>query len=450
MTKSANAAQLYMDQFGAVKDQLPGGQLPWLVEKRAAGMERLASIGLPTPKTESWKYTRFPALSETDFRQARWEDGQVPVKKLTRLFPEGVDTVQLVYVNGVIRPELSHLEGLPDGVTIEPFSQALERDPGFVQAHLNSDEETYDQGYAALNTAFMESGTVLRVAKGVVVSKPIEIINLNGGADAPIYRHPRNLFVLEAGSQATLVKRHTGLAAGAYFNNAVTDITVGDGAILRNYTIQADCMEALHLSSINVRVGRDATYEAFNLAIGGRLSRTETRVRLEGQGGHCNLSGAYLMKAREHCDNTTIIHHLVPDTTAREVFKGVLNDESRGVFQGKLVVHKDAQRTDGHQMSRALLLSDRAEMDAKPELEIYADDVKCSHGSTTGQIDETALFYLRSRGIPDARARNLLIQSFIAEALEEISDETVREAMAQQVIHWLPAQCFLAEEWKQA
>lgn len=450
MKKSTNVTQLYVDQFSAEKDGLPGAELPWLVAKRTAGMDRLVSIGLPTPKTESWKYTRLPAFSETDFRPARWEDGQVRVGGVDELLADNVQTTRLVYVNGLIRPELSRLDNLPNGVSVEPFAQALERDPAFVEAHMGTREAEYDQGFSALNEAMMESGTVFRVAKGVVVEDPIEIVYLNGGTDAPISRHPRNLFVLEAGSQATLVKRHAGISTGAYFNNAVTEIEIGDGAILKHYTVQADCLEAIHLSAVNVSVGRDATYETFNLAIGGRLSRTETRVRLEGRGGHCNLSGAYLMKAREHCDNTTIIHHLVPDTTAREVFKGVLNDEARGVFQGKLVVHKDAQRTDGHQMSRALLLSDRAEMDAKPELEIYADDVKCSHGSTTGQIDETALFYLRSRGIPEALARNLLIQSFIAEALEEISDVRVREAMAQQVIHWLPAQCYFAEEWKHA
>ncbi len=449
MSNVINATQPFVDQFDAAKERLPGAQLKWLDAKRLAGIERFAEIGLPTTKTESWKYTRLPNLNDQGLRAATWEDGQVAVSGIPAFFDTDTNVARLVYVNGIIHPELSRLEALPEGVSLEPFSLVLEKEPEFIKEHISSDPLAYDQGFSALNMAMMESGTVLRVAKGFVVDEPIEIIHLNGGTDGPIYRHPRNLFVMEAGSQATLVKHHAGIATGAYFNNAVTDISVGDGAILRHYTIQADCMEALHLSAINVRVGRDATYENFNLAIGGRLSRTETRVRLEGRGGHCNLSGAYLMKAREHCDNTTIIDHLVPDTTAREVFKGVLNDESRGVFQGKLVVHKDAQRTDGHQMSRALLLSSRAEMDAKPELEIYADDVKCSHGSTTGQIDETSLFYLRSRGIPEAMARNLLIQSFIAEALEEISDLKVREAMARQVVHWLPAQCYFAEDWKQ-
>ncbi|NQW02271.1 MAG: Fe-S cluster assembly protein SufD [Rhodospirillales bacterium] len=450
MSKTLNPTQHYVDHFGSVKDRLPGAALPWLDARRVTGIEQFARIGLPTVKTESWKYTRLPVFADTDFRAANWEDGQVRVRAVPEFFPGASDSIRLVYVNGIIRPELSRLDGLPAGVSLEPMAQVLESDPAYIEAHLTAREPGYDQGFSALNAAMMESGTVFRVAKGVVVTEPIEIVYLNGGTESPIYRHPRNLFVLEPGSQATLIKRHAGIKAGAYFNNGVTDIQVGDGAILRHYTIQADCLEAIHLSAVNVTVGRDATYESFNLAIGGRLVRTETRVRLEGRGGHCNLSGAYLMKAREHCDNTTIIDHLVPDTTAREVFKGVLNDESRGVFQGKLVVHKDAQRTDGHQMSRALLLSDRAEMDAKPELEIYADDVKCSHGCTTGQIDETALFYLRSRGIPEALARNLLIQSFIAEALEEISDVRVREAMASQVIHWLPAQCFLSDEWRQA
>jgi len=450
MSKVVNAAQPYVDQFDAVKDRLPGAQLPWLDAKRLAGIERFAEIGLPTVKTETWKYTRLPNLEEQGFRAATWEDGQVEVSGVPAFFNDADSLTRLVYVNGIIHPGLSRLENLPNGVSLEPLAQVLVNEPAFIEKHMSSEQAGYDQGFSALNMAMMESGTVLRVASGVIVTDPIEIVYLCGSTDQPIYRHPRNLFILGNGSQATLIKHHAGIATGAYFNNTVTEVSVGDGAFLRHYTIQADCLEALHLSAVNVRVGRDATYENFNLAIGGRLSRTETRVRMEGRGGHCNLSGAYLMKAREHCDNTTIIDHLVPDTTAREVFKGVLNDEARGVFQGKLIVHKDAQRTDGYQMSRALLLSDRAEMDAKPELEIYADDVKCSHGSTTGQLDETALFYLRSRGIPEAKARNLLIQSFVAEALEEISDIKVREAMANLVIHWLPAQCYLAEEWKQA
>jgi Fe-S cluster assembly protein SufD len=179
------------------------------------------------------------------------------------------------------------------------------------------------------------------------------------------------------------------------------------------------------------------------------LSRNEVLVRLEGPGAHAAVNGGYLMRGNEHCDNTTVIEHLAPNTTSREIFKGVLDDQSRAVFQGRIVVHKDAQKTDGHQLCKTLLLSSGAEIDAKPELEIYADDVKCSHGATTGQIDETALFYLRSRGIPEALARNLLVQSFLGEALEEVLQEDVREALFSKILHWLPAGCFLSNEWRE-
>jgi len=209
---------------------------------------------------------------------------------------------------------------------------------------------------------------------------------------------------------------------------------VGRGATLRHYRVQAESRDATHVTTTHVRVGRDATYENFTLAISGRLSRNEISVRLEGEGGRCSLNGAYLMRGSEHCDNTTLIEHLVPRTACREVFKGVLDDESRAVFQGRIVVHKDAQNTDGHQLCKALLLSTGAEIDAKPELEIYADDVKCSHGATTGQLDETALFYLRSRGVPEALARNLLVQSFLGEALDQITSDEVRAALNDQAV----------------
>jgi Fe-S cluster assembly protein SufD len=440
---------VFSGQFDAVRSTLPGHGLPWLDERRAASFSAFASVGMPTNKLETWKFTRLPKIAENDFRSINDDDGKITIDAIPSLFGDAVKSHRAVFVNGFFRAELSDLDALPDGVRLEPLRTALERDPEFIEQFLSEQNGADGASLGALNAALMDSGLVVHVKSGVRVSEPIEIIRLNGGTSAPVARHPRNLIVLEDGAEATLVKNHSGIDVGGYLTNAVTDIHVGDRATLRQYTVQAESREAIHLVRANVSVGQDATYEAFSLAIGGRLSRSETSVRLEGRGGHCNLSGAYLMRGREHCDNTTVIEHLTPDATSQEVFKGVLDDDSRGVFQGKIIVHKDAQRTDGHQLSKALLLSDRAEMDAKPELEIYADDVKCSHGAATGQLDETSLFYLRSRGIPDALARNLLIQSFMGEALEEISDQAVRDAMQSRVLHWLPAQCFLSEEWRQ-
>lgn len=437
----------FVADFEAGFSRLPGHGLTWLDSMRRGGIEQFRDLGLPTARVEDWKYTRLRPLEDTAFRPVTAADGTAKVDEVPTLFGATADVTRIVFVNGCLRPDLCRMQNLTSGVTVEALSDAMASDPEWVGAYLGRIGRLDSKPLLALNTAMMNSGVVIRVGKGVAVPHPIEVVFVAGLTDGAVAYYPRNLIVMEEGSDATIVKHHAGLGVGPYFANAVTEIDVGDNARLRHYRIQTENMEATHLDSMHARVGRDATYETFCMSAGGRLSRTEAFVRLEGSGAHCGLNGAYLIKGREHCDNTTLIEHLVPHTTCREVFKGVLDDEARGVFQGKIVVHKDAQKTDGHQLSKALLLSDNAEMDAKPELEIYADDVKCSHGATTGQLDTSALFYLRSRGIPDALARNLLIQSFVAEALDEISDPDVRQAMADLVVHRLPAQCFLAEEW---
>jgi Fe-S cluster assembly protein SufD len=437
----------FLADFEAELSRLPGHGLTWLDSLRRGGIEQFRDLGLPTARVEDWKYTRLRPLEDTQFRPVTEADGSASVDQIPTLFAGDESVPRIVFVNGCMRADLSRLDKLPDGVSVESLTDAMARDPDWVGAYLGRIGRLESKPLLALNTAMMNSGVVIRVRKGVVITQPVEVVFVAGLTNDPVAYYPRNLIVMEESSQATIIKHHTGLGVGPYFANSVTEIDVGDNAQLRHYRVQTENLEATHLGSMHARVGRDATYETFCMSAGGRLSRTEAFVRLEGSGAHCGLNGAYLMKGREHCDNTTVIEHIVPHTTCREIFKGVLDDEARGVFQGKLIVHKDAQHSDGHQLSKALLLSDNAEMDAKPELEIYADDVKCSHGATMGQLDTTALFYMRSRGIPDALARNLLIQSFVAEALDEISDKTVRQAMSDLVVHRLPAQCFLAEEW---
>jgi len=243
--------------------------------------------------------------------------------------------------------------------------------------------------------------------------------------------------VLEENSQATVVENHGGFPANECVDNEVCEIRVNQGAVLKHYKLQAKGARSTHLNTAHVEIEKDAIYEAFLLSIGALLSRNEKTVRLKGEGAHCAINGAFLLRGNQHCDNTIVIEHLVPHTTSRQVFKGALDGESQGVFQGRIVVHKGAQQTDGYQMCKTLLLSDKAEIDTKPELEIYADDVKCSHGATAGQIDEAALFYLRSRGIPEVAARELLIEAFLGEALDEISDEHVQGLLRNKVGHWL-------------
>ena len=448
MTTEPTQLQPFVESFDPARSGLPGADLGWLKALRETGIERFEALGLPTTKLEGWKYTRLKPLEDTRYQPITDTDGMAALDTVPSLLPDPGGRPRLVFVNGWMRPNFWIDGDLPDGVHLECLADALKTQPDWIRERLIALAGENASSLVQLNTAMMDTGFMLRVEEGVRVETPIEIIFVGGLTDRPVAYSPRNLIVLEQGAEATVVKHHAGMGVGAYFANSVTDIDIGPGAQLRHYKVQAEAKEATHIDTVRVRVARDATYESFSLSMGGRLSRNEVVVRLEGEGAHCAINGAYLMRGNEHCDNTTQIDHLVPHTTSREVFKGVLDDESRAVFQGRIVVHKDAQHTDGYQLCKTLLLSTGAEIDVKPELEIYADDVKCSHGATTGQIDERALFYLRSRGIPEALARNLLVQSFLGEALDEIADEDIRAAFTDKVLHWLPAACFLAEEWR--
>ncbi|MEX2312073.1 MAG: Fe-S cluster assembly protein SufD, partial [Rhodospirillales bacterium] len=380
--------------------QLPGGGLGWLDARREAGARRFTELGLPTQKLESWKYTRLRPLDGTCYQPVAASDDTPRIDAVPGI---AGTQARIVFVNGRLRDDLSNLGDLPEGVRFMPLETMLRDDPEWVEAHLGTvagdgpDRGESDQAMLALNEAMMDSGFVLHVARGVRLSKPVEVVYLGGFNDDAIAYFPRNLIVLEQGAQATLVKHHVGQGVGAYFANAVTEISVGDGAIFRHYKIQAESIHATHVTTLHTRIGRDATYEAFALSIGGLLSRTETSITLAGEGAHCGYHGAYMMRGNEHCDNTSVIDMAVPHTSCKQVFKGVLDDEARAVFQGKIHVARNAQKADGRMLNKTLLLSNRAEIDSKPELEIYADDVQCAHGATSGQLDTTALFYLRSR-----------------------------------------------------
>ncbi|MHC8510015.1 MAG: Fe-S cluster assembly protein SufD [Rhodospirillales bacterium] len=429
----------------------PPGKPDWLAEARLRAFTDFKSVGLPTPKLEDWKYTRLTPLEDTRYRAAGAADGDMAVASVPSLYAEGdARPHRFVFVDGRPRVDLSDIGELPEGVIAGPLEDALKTHEAEIKTHLNARADGEPCALADLNLALMDSGFVLIVPKGVVLKRPVEVVYIGGMAEAPVAYFPRNLIVLGENAEAVLVKHHVGQGVGAYFANAVTDIALAQGARLTHIKAQAETLDATHTARTQVSVARDARYDSFSLAAGGRLSRNEINVMLNGVGAECSLNGVYMMRGSEHCDFTTRIEHCAPHTTSSEMFRGVLDDQARGVFQGKIVVHKGAQKIEGHQLSNTLLLSEGAEADAKPELEIYADDVKCSHGATTGRLDETALFYLRSRGIPEAQARNLLIQSFLGAVLETVTDERLREALTRRAADWLPAQCFRAGEWKAA
>ena len=435
----AGVAEAFAAQFQAERESLPGGSLDWLAARREAGIAAVTTSGIPSPRFEDWKYTNLGALRKIAFEPARPEDATVGLDLVPSLLTSDAASLRLVFVNGLLRPELSRLGALPEGVQLGSLATALSEQPQLLESVLAEQDEFDATPLAALNTALMADGFVLRVAKGAAVEQPIELVFLGAAGERPLSSHPRNLILLEENARASLIELHGSLGEGTVLSNITSDVRLAAGARLSHVTLQDCNTESFHLASSRARLDRDAHYASFGLSLGGALSRNETRVRLEGSGGHCLLGGGYLMRGKQHCDNTTVVEHIAPNTSCREVFKGALDDSSRGVFQGKIVVHRDAQQADGHQLSKALLLSDGAEIDAKPELEIYADDVKCAHGATAGEIDHDALFYLRSRGVPEPRARSLLIQAFLAEAIEEAAPEALHEALIARVTAWLEA-----------
>ncbi|HEY0833151.1 MAG TPA: Fe-S cluster assembly protein SufD [Azospirillum sp.] len=433
------ATKPYLDQYDRLKADLPGAALSWLRDLREQGRDRFAELGFPTTKVEAWKYTNLRALEKIAFQPAKPATAGVHFDVLPTVRAAGDAGPRLVFVDGFFRADLSSRSGLPAGVELRGLADALTANPELVGEHLGGLAMSDEQRFVALNTAFLADGAVVRVGRGVEVEQPIELVFVSLGTDdAPTAFHPRTLLIAEPQSKAVVVEHHIGLGAGATFANHVAEVFVGEGATLRHYKVQREGTEAFHLSNTAVRVGKDACYDNFILTTGARLSRNEVRTAL-GVGATCHVSGAYMVRGQQHCDTTTVIEHCEPHGTSREVYKGAIDDHARAVFQGKIVVHPGAQKTDGHQLNRALLLSDTAEIDAKPELEIYADDVKCSHGATAGELADEALFYLRARGIPKEEARGLLIAAFLAEAMDEIPEEPIREAFQGFVSGWLAA-----------
>jgi len=430
-----------LDALPAIADTvLDGG--------RAAALERFASQGLPTHKVEAWKYTQLKGVSDGAFRTATAEDG---VGDVTFAPVLGADVVsaRLVFVNGQFRADLSTTDGLPKGARLVSLAEMAKSDPAWLKENLGRAADGAADGLLSLNAAAITDGYVLTVDRSITVDKPIEITNLVQNEDALAW-FPRNMIVLGENAEATFVVSQSGGEHGTSFINGVNEITMGTDARLRLYSLDDASAGVTAVSRTFARLARNAQLATFNLNSGYGLCRNEQSILLEGEGADARIDGGYLLRDKAHCDNTTLIEHRVPNTTCNEVFKGVVDDTGRAVFQGKIVVCKDAQHTDGKMLNKTLLLSDKAEIDTKPELEIYADDVQCAHGATSGKIDETALFYLRSRGIPEKLARNLLIRSFLGEATDRITHEGVRDAIVARVEQWLPDTGDLLDEEKAA
>ncbi len=426
----------YLAEFARVQPQLPGAD--WVTEQRQAALKRFVEAGFPSNRMETWKYSDTRPLQKQPFELAPESTlSQADVEAF--LLPE-LDCYRLVFVNGRLDPALSEVVDL--GETAVSLASALNEPLTSLQKGLNSTLNGHGHALSDLNLAFAVDGAHIRLADNQVLDKPIHLLFVaTPGEKAEDEAHMvqvRNLIELGKNSEATVIEHYVGLGEDAYFNDFVTEIRLADNARLKRCRLQEETGKAMQVGATHAVLGRDSHFHSHAVDLGGRWVRNDTVVGLQAEGAEVHLDGLYVPTGRQHVDNQTRIDHASPHCISREDYKGILDGGSRGVFNGKIIVHKDAQKTDSEQHSAALLLSGKAEVDAKPELEIYADDVKCAHGATVGQLDEQAIFYLQSRGLDAAAARNLLTYSFADELIQRVGIEPLRKRIERGLLARLP------------
>jgi len=411
--------------------QRRAGEPSWLADSRRAALARFEALGFPTRRSEDWRFTNLGPLRRANFAPAAQDAAASP--DLARwLYPE--KTHRLVLIDGRLVPALCDIGVLPRGVYLAGTEATLGQRPDLAKALLDETDRLGGQAFASLNAALFADGFVLTLEPGIVLERPVEIVHL--GRAPQRSSQLRSLLRLGEGARATLIESFVG--GTDHWTNAVTRIELAPGAALRHAKLQDEDKSAIHFAQARAVLKKATRYEAFVLNLGGGLARHEIAVNFAGEGAACGLFGASLLRGEQEATVATIVDHAAPGCTTREYFKTVVDERAHGVFLGRIAVRPEAQKTDANQLNKNLLLSPRATVDTKPELEIFADDVKCSHGATVGDLDETALFYLEARGIPPAEARRMLIEAFAAEAIEQIEDDAVLHAhLAKHVRRWL-------------
>jgi len=423
-----------VDHYSALFARRSNADLPlWLPPLQRAAQSRFAELGFPSRNDEEWRFTDVRPIAEIPFGPAA--DGTDAAAALSEFTFEGI--AQIVFVNGRYRPELSTIGELPAGAKILPLSDALRSNASLLEPHLGRYAEFEHAPFVALNTALFDEGAFVYVPRGVVIEQPIHLLYIATESNSGSY--PRTLIVAEENSQATLVESYAGTADAVYFTNAVTEVVLGERANVDHYKLQRESDNAYHIAQMNVRLKRSSVFSSHSVTFGGAITRNDVSAVLADEHIECTLNGLYLGDGKRVVDNHTSIDHAMPNCNSHETYKGILDGHSRGVFNGKIFVRQDAQKTDAKQTNRTLLLSDDAQINTKPQLEIFADDVKCTHGATVGQLNENQLFYLRARGIPLEDAKALLVYAFASDIVSRIKVEPVREALDEQLLARLPA-----------
>lgn len=427
----------YAENFKTFETKLNGQSKTFLHDIRKDALNKLNDLNFPTIKDEEWKYTNISPILKHNFTPAINADStSVTRDQLENLLFKDFDYHLMVFVNGLFNEELSDIGDLPEGVTVSALSEVMKSNPGLIENHVKSFNKYYT-AFDALNTSYASDGLVVHIPDGKVVEKPIQVLYLNGNETVEIFSSPRNIIIAGKNAQVSVLANYRGIGGKQYFINAITEISAHDNAIVDLYKVQDEQNNAYHIERVETKLGWETKFSHYNISFGGGLVRSDLNTKLAGEYGECNYWGLYLGVGKQHIDNHTFVDHAKPNCPSNELYKGILDDESKGVFNGKILVQQPAQKTNAYQSNKTVLLSKKATIDTKPQLEIYADDVKCSHGATVGHLDDTAYFYIRSRGVPEEAAMSMLIQAFANDVVEKIKIDKLREQLNHMIFEHL-------------
>ncbi len=416
----------------------PGDTTDWVAELRREGAERFAAMGLPHQRIEDWKYTSVKPIAKRSFARPDASAATADAEQIERLRIPGIDAHRLVFVNGHFAQALSDREGAGEGARVRSLASVLAEEPEVLKGHLGAAAPVHFSAFTALNTAFFDDGAVVEIDPDSRAARPIELLFVSTAQEESVAANPR--VVIRAGhhGEATVIEHYVGLDDARNLTNVVTEASLDTGAQITHYRVQRESRKGYHIGSFHANQGGAARLEQHNINIGGSLVRTDINTALNAGGAETLYNGLYLANGRQHTDTHTRINHNVANTTSEEAYRGIMDGNARGVFNGRVYVAPDAQKTAAYQSNDNLLLSGKAEIDTKPELEIYADDVTCTHGATVGELDQQALFYLRARGVDHETARGLLLYAFAEAAIDRIGIEGLRSWLQGFVIDELP------------
>lgn len=428
MSNNADNRSPFLANFEQLEATLNGDASTGIHQIRRAGIERFNQLGLPTNRDEEWRYTSLVPLTERTFHRASSATTTAAVRKTLSYGFDDPESDRLVFVNGEYIQEFSRIGELPRGASVTNLAAAIVGESQEIERLFTDSPALRNDAFAALNTAFIRDGACIRLADGCVLERPIHLLFVSTSeGDGATASHPRNIIVLGKDARATVIEEYAGSDGERYFTNPVTDIVVGEGGELNHCKLQHESAEAIHIGNLVARQASRSNLTTVSVCFGSALVRNTSSTILGGEYAHCTMDGLYVANGTQQVDNHTTIDHAAPNCTSHELYKGVLDEKGRGVFSGKIIVRQDAQKTDSKQSNMNLLLSDDAVIDTKPQLEIFADDVKCTHGATIGQLNDDAIFYLRARGVGITEARQMLTYAFATDIIDRIADEPARE-----------------------